>query len=87
MDGAGQGETLLAGTVTFTGLTSAALSGMSIIDPIYVATGVAFNDDGVTFYCGSGVGSRVASIIAVKPLKHESCSFVNQRTRETYSLF
>lgn len=49
VDGAGQGQTNLVGTVSFAGLASAAtLSGMSLYDPDYIATGTRYGNDGVT---------------------------------------
>ncbi len=60
VDGGGQGETYLVGSVYFDGLSDGTLSGMSIYDPIYVSKGTAYS----TQY-GVGVASGSATITDV----------------------
>jgi len=60
VDGAGQGETLLVGSVYFDGLTDGTLSGMSLYDPIWVSKGTSYG----TQY-GVGVNSGSAMIMDV----------------------
>ena len=42
VDGAGQGETYLVGSVYFDGLTDGTISGMSLYDPTYVSAGTTY---------------------------------------------
>ncbi|MFH1466121.1 MAG: lamin tail domain-containing protein [Pseudomonadota bacterium] len=57
VDGAGQEETYLVGTVYFDGLTDAALSGMALVDPGWVSSSTPYT----TTY-GVGVNSGAASL-------------------------
>jgi len=45
--GAGSDETYIVGTVTFTGLSGASLSGFTLYDYTYVATGTAYTETGI----------------------------------------
>ncbi len=60
VDGAGQGETLLVGSVYFDGLTDASISGVSLYDPTWVSTGAPYG----TQY-GLGIQSGSANITDV----------------------
>ena len=54
VNGAGQDETYLVGTVTFTALTTGAtLSSMTMVDSGYVSTGVSYNEDGISVFGGN----------------------------------
>ncbi len=60
VDGAGQEETWLVGTVLFDGLDDGpGLSGMSLVDPDYVATGALYTSHGVRILGG---GARVEDV-------------------------
>jgi len=55
VDGAGQDETYLVGTVFFDGTSSATtLSGMTMVDPDYIATGVYHTNHGIIILDGAG---------------------------------
>ncbi|HCH64448.1 MAG TPA: hypothetical protein DFR83_16700 [Deltaproteobacteria bacterium] len=53
VNGAGSGETLLVGTVTFDGLSAASLANVGLYDATYVATGVANTETGIYVNGGS----------------------------------
>jgi len=57
VDGAGQSETYLVGTVYFSGLADAGLSGMAIFDPVWVSSSTPYT----TAY-GVGVASGGATL-------------------------
>ncbi len=57
LDGAGQDETYLVGSIYFDGLSSAAVSGMSLYDPVWVSKGTSYG----TQY-GVGIQSGSATI-------------------------
>lgn len=80
--GAGQDETKVVGTVSFTGLTGASLKSLSLYDPTWVATRAAYTNYGVTvtggsatiedvatYYFQAGVYSGGASSIAMDDLR------------------
>jgi hypothetical protein len=55
VDGAGQGQSYVVGTVTFSGSGVSTLSGFSLMDPDYISTGARYGNDGVTISSGSAV--------------------------------
>jgi len=61
VDGAGQNETYLVGTVTFSGLSDATLSGMTLVDYTWLATGTAYSDDGILIDGGNATISDVGA--------------------------
>lgn len=80
--GAGQTETKVVGTVTFTGLTGASLRSLSLYDPTYVSTRVPYGNYAITvsggaaeiedvaaYYYNSGVYSAGATSIEMNDLR------------------
>ena len=61
VDGAGIGQTVLNGTVSFTGLSSATLRDLSMIDPDYASSGVRYTNHGV-FVDGGGATLKGVSL-------------------------
>lgn len=53
VDGAGQGQTNIVGTVDFSGVVSATLSGASLYDPTWYSTRTRYSNNGITLNSSS----------------------------------